>query len=239
VWRDEAAHFVLLPEDGTRGVDNGEAEFVHHAVVFFEDLSLEDFEALFAVVGELTVHSGFVKFEFRASGENSFQRHFERRTEEKANRRLDGKPINLANPFRIASADDIASEGGVNVAIGEDYRAGFERRDDVALGSVGKIGRMEKGKRRRSEERFFLRSFRRLHDERRGIPLGENDGIAFALQPLVEQGELSGFATAVRAFDDEQPSGKIVITVRSHNVIAFDEQKRGMITSICKLLDIK
>jgi len=56
----------------------------------------------------------------------------------------------------------------------------------------------------------------RILDQRRRVPLREENRIAFGFQPLVEQRELGGLAAAVGAFDYKEFAGKLVLTVGNH-----------------------
>ena len=75
---------------------------------------------------------------------------------------------------------------------------------------------MQQRERRGREQVTFLRASCRILNERRRVPLGEENGISFGLEPLVEQGELGGLAAAVGAFDDEEFAGELVLSVGDH-----------------------
>jgi len=62
----------------------------------------------------------------------------------------------------------------------------------------------------------LLCSFRRIFDQQAGIPLRKKDEIAFSFQPLIEQGQLSRLAAAIRTFNYEKLPGEAVIPIRDH-----------------------
>ncbi len=67
--------------DRLRGVDDVEAHFFGHGLVFVEDTALEDPEALFDVAADAQIHAGFVIFHSIAAAQNAAESHFERHAE--------------------------------------------------------------------------------------------------------------------------------------------------------------
>src|SRR4029077_16990669 len=63
----------------------------------------------------------------------------------------------------------------------------------------------------RGKHFLFLAELSGVFYEGGGVPLAENDAVAFRFEPLVEEAELGGFSGAVDAFDDEKPAGKAML----------------------------
>src|SRR5438128_5757820 len=69
----------------------------------------------------------------------------------------------------------------------------------------------------RRQQVLLLARLGRGLDQRRGVPLREEDQIALRAQPLIEQHDLRALARSVRAFDGEELAGEMVLTVEMHN----------------------
>src|SRR3977135_14533 len=69
---------------------------------------------------------------------------------------------------------------------------------------AGKIGRLSKTERRRRQAFVSLSPFGRVFDQLRGVPLREENAMAFGLQPLVEQEQLRALPGPVDTLDDDQ-----------------------------------
>src|SRR5438105_6663920 len=65
------AHLFLLLFNGTRGIDNVEADFFGHGVVLIQNASLENPETFFHIATEPQVHARFVKFDSIPAAENT------------------------------------------------------------------------------------------------------------------------------------------------------------------------
>ncbi len=98
-----------------------------------------------------------------------------------------GEAIEIADPFRIDAAGDVAGEGGVGITVGADNGAGAHKGQDVALGAVGKIGGMDEAEGGGSEHLLFLAAAGGFVDDRRGVPFAERDGEAARSQPAAEK----------------------------------------------------
>src|SRR6266849_5310186 len=72
---------------------------------------------------------------------------------------------------------------------------------------AGKVGCVQQAERRRRQAFVFLSPFGRVFDQLRGVPLREEDSMAFRLQPLVQQQQLRAFAGPIDAFDGDQFPG--------------------------------
>ena len=72
---------------------------------------------------------------------------------------------------------------------------------------AGKVGGVEQAERRRRQAFVFLSPFGRVLDQLRGVPFGEEDFMAFRLQPLVQQQQLRALARPIDALDDDQFPG--------------------------------
>src|SRR6185369_14198607 len=62
VLADQQAHLALLALDRAARVDHRQPKLCHHAIVFFENLALEDLETVFGIVRPAEVHTRFVIF---------------------------------------------------------------------------------------------------------------------------------------------------------------------------------
>ena len=213
---NQHAHLALLSFNRSARVYHRQSKFRHHTIVLVQDLPLKHLEALFRIVGPADVHAGFVVFQVWSAGDDAIDRDVEWRAEEESDGRLYRERVNVSYPAAIATACDVTRERRVDVTIGEHDRAGFQRRNDVALGAVGEIGRVEQRERRRRKEVTFLRASCRILDEWRRVPLGEENGVTFCFEPLVEQGKLRGFTAAVGTFDDKKFARKSVFAVGDH-----------------------
>src|SRR5580704_15769348 len=83
------------------------------------------------------------------------------------------KAIEVAQPARRAAASGIASEGGVDVAIGKDEVVALEQRHDLTFAAIGKVGSVEQREGGRREQTALLAAARGGLHQRRRIPLGE------------------------------------------------------------------
>ena len=97
----------------------------------------------------------------------SIDRDVEWGAKEESHCRLHCKRINVSHPTPIAATRNVARKRRVDITIGEHDRACFQRRNDVALGAVGKIGGVQQRKRRGREQVTFLGAFCRILNERR------------------------------------------------------------------------
>ena len=68
----------------------------------------------------------------------------ERRPKKESNVGLNCKLVNFPHPFALAASSDVASKRGVAVAIGKNDCPRFERRNNIPLSAIGKVGRMKK-----------------------------------------------------------------------------------------------
>src|SRR6266513_1289606 len=72
---------------------------------------------------------------------------------------------------------------------------------------AGKVGRVQQTECRRCQAFVFLSPFGRVFDQLRGVPLREENAMAFGLQPLVQQEQLRALPGPVDTLDDDQFSG--------------------------------
>lgn len=163
---NQHAHFALLPFDGTACVYHRQSKFRNHAIVLFEDSSLEDLETFFRIVGPAEVQAGFVILEVWSAGNDAIDRDVEWGAEKESHCWFDGEVVDVADPAAIAAARDVAGERRVDVAIGEHDCACFERRNDVALGAIGEVSRVQQRERRGCEQVALLGPSCRILDER-------------------------------------------------------------------------
>ena len=157
--------FPLLLFDRLRGVDKSQSRLLDHAIVFLENLALEDCETLLRIVRPAHIRSCFIKLQTRSAGNDAVDRHFKGRPEEKSEVGFYGKGVNLAHPLAVAAARYISCKRCVDIAICEHDGAGFERWNDVALSAVGKVSCVEKRKCCWSEKMTLLCSFRSSLDQ--------------------------------------------------------------------------
>jgi len=102
-----------------------------------------------------------------------------------------------------AAARSIASEGGVDVTVGENEVIALEEGHDLALATVGKVGGVEERKSGWGEETLLFAAAGGGFYEGRGVPLGEVQAVAADFEPALEEVELRTLTGAVRAFDDD------------------------------------
>src|SRR5436853_6667751 len=204
---DDGPHFVLLMLDRARRIDNGQSELVDHFFVPVAYHSLKKPETLLDVFGHLEIHSGLVILEGCPSSEDSLQRYIQRHAKIERPCGLHREFVEVAHERGADAASYISRECSDDVAIRQHDRARFERRHDMSLDSIGKIGRVNQRERRRRQHVLVLAApGGRLH-QRRGIPFAEEYHVAFAAQPLPEQAQLGRFAGAVDSLDYEELSG--------------------------------
>src|SRR5690349_10299525 len=131
---NQHAHLALLSFDRSACVDHRQPKLRHHAIVLFEYPALKDLEALFRIVGPAEVHARLVIFQIGPGGYDAIDCDVEWRAEEESDGWFHCERIDVAHPVAIATASDVACEGRVDVTIREHDRAGFQGRNDVALG---------------------------------------------------------------------------------------------------------
>jgi len=83
--------------------------------------------------------------------------------------------------------------------------------------TVRKIRCMDETERCRREQLAFLALARGGFHELGGIPFAEIDLDALGFEPAFEQVNLRGLARTIKAFDGNQPSGKIQFRKSFHN----------------------
>src|SRR5260221_1241375 len=106
-----------------------------------------------------------------------------------------------------AAAGSIASEGSVDVAIGEYEIVDLEKGHDLALAAVGEVGGVEEREGCGSEEALLLAGGGGVFYGGRGVPLGEVETVAADFKPALEEIELGAFTGAVGAFDYDEGAG--------------------------------
>src|ERR1041385_8177777 len=238
VLADQQTHLALLAFNRAARVNDCQPKLRDHAIVFFENPALKDLETLFGIVGPAEVHTGFVVLQIRSAGNDAIDRNVEWRSEKESHRRFDGKRVDISDPRAIAAAHHVARERGVDVAIGEHDCAGFERRNDVALGAIGKVGSVQPRAARGGEQGTLLGAFCRILDERRRVPLREKDRIAFGLQPLIKECELSRLTAAVSAFDDKEFAGILMVSIRDHRRLSLGYSYYRSVKSAANLVPL-
>ena len=128
-------------------VEEHQAEFTNVLgvllIVLLEDARLKELEAFRTLVGKAEIHAGFVVFQLGTVAEYALNRDVERSAEIESDVGDGSEAVKIAKPAMGAAAGSVASEGGVNVAIGEDKVVALEKRHDLALATVGKIGSVQ------------------------------------------------------------------------------------------------
>src|SRR5690242_19973431 len=117
---------------------------------------------------------------------------------------MNRKTVEIPNPAPVYASRHIACERRVRVPVRANDRAGFHQRHDVALHSIGEIGRVDQAEGGRGEHLLLLPPAGGLSHERRGIPLAKGHGIPLRSEPVREQRKLSGFSGAVYTFHHDQ-----------------------------------
>lgn len=187
---DDAADGCLLLVDVPRRINDGEAEAAAHFLILCPDAVLEDAEALVGIGAPAHVEAGFVEFQLRAPVEDAAEDDIERCTEVECQIGHRREGVDALDPGRIHAADDIAGEGGEDVAVGEDEVSGFQQGQDLPLIPVGKVGGVDEGKGGRCEELpgFALAGAR--FDEAGGVPLREEHARSGEFQPALDEIDL-------------------------------------------------
>src|SRR5262245_20313738 len=122
--------------------------------------------------------------------------------------RRDREAVEASEPGAIDATHPGTSQRGKYVAIGQDDESGFERRDNLFLESIRKVGRVEEDERELVERVARLGELdRRLH-ERRARPTRFNDAVATHFEPFSEQLDLRGSSDAVGPFNRNELSGR-------------------------------
>ena len=191
-------------------VDDAQPELVDEPIVLVEHLALEHPEALDGVRAPAHVHARLVELQLDAARQQAIGRHLDRHAEVDRQVRLDGEAVELPHPAAIDAARRVARERGVGVAIGQHDHPGLERRNDVVEQAVGEIGRVQQAERHRRQRVLLLPGLRRRLDERRRVPLGDEDRLAGGAKPLRQQRQLRRLSGPVDAFDHEQLSRVLV-----------------------------
>ena len=193
-------------------------------VVLLEHLALEHPEALDGVRAPAHVHARLVELQLDAPGEQAIGRDLDRHAEIHGEVRPDGKAVELADPAPVDAARGVARERRVGVAVGEHDHAGLERRDDVVEQPVGEVGRVQQAERHRRQRVLLLARLGRGLDERRRVPLGDEDRVAGGAKPLRQQRQLRCLSRPVDAFDHEQLSR---VLVARRQVVQHERSVRG------------
>ena len=208
--RNELAIEALLFGDAAGRVNHAQVEFVHQAVVLVEHLALEHAKAFDEIVAPPHVHAGFVEFQLHAAGEQAVDRHVHRHPKVHREIRPDREAVQLANPLAVDTAGGIARERRVGIAVGEHDHAGLERRNDVVEQPVGEVGRVQQAERHRRQRVLLLAALGRRLDQRRRIPLGDDDAVAGGAKPFRQEPQLRRFSGPVDALHDEELSRILV-----------------------------
>jgi len=203
---DNLAHQLLLGFDGQCAINDSQAEFVDHLVVFIQDAALEDAKAVDAVFSQVEVHAGFVILDLGTRGGDALDGYVHRDAEQKRNVGLDGEGVHAAHPGRVDAARNITRKGGEGVAVSQHDHAGFEQRVDAVFPAVGEVGALQDAECGGGEGSGFLCRFGGAFDEHRGVPFAEVDRAPLRLKPFIKQIDLGGFTAAIDAFDDDQLS---------------------------------
>src|SRR6202008_2278377 len=86
VLAEQQTHLALLPLNRTRRGDHSQSKFRNHSIVFFQNLSLEDRETLFRLVGPAEGHSCCVVLQVWPTRTDAIHSHVECRSEEESDR---------------------------------------------------------------------------------------------------------------------------------------------------------
>ena len=127
-----------------------------------------------------------------------------------------GEVVEAPHPFGRAAADDVAGEGGEDVAVAQDDVAGAQQRHQVALVAVGKVGGVDEAEGGGREQLALLALAGGGLDQLGGVPLAEIDFELLQFEPALEQVDLGGFPRAVQAFHGDQAAREIEFGKRFH-----------------------
>ena len=120
----------------------------------------------------------------------------------------DREIVHFADPFRGATADDIAGEGGEDVAVAQHEVAGLEQGEQLALVAIGEIGGVNEAEGGRGQEIHLLALAGGAFHQFGGIPLGKEHLELLHLHPAFEQIDLRGLAGTIESFDSDQSPGQ-------------------------------
>src|SRR5690348_16446719 len=137
---------------GKSAVHQNEIVGLDHLVVAREREALKFREALDGIKRKAKVHASLIIFEARAAAQDAANGDFEGRAKIKRDVGNHGVLIEIAEPFDRAAAGAVASEGRVDVAVGEDEMAAAQERENLAFVTVGKISGVNQRKSHGSEQ---------------------------------------------------------------------------------------
>src|ERR1051325_10550775 len=171
-------------------IHDGEAVGGLEALEMFGHERLVLQETVEHVARQAEVHAAFPIIERGALGEVALHKFLGGDVEVKDRVGHEGDAVNVLQPFLIHAADEVTGHERVDVAVGQHHQAGAQAGQDDILQLISEVGRIKQAERGMAEDVSVLRLVEFLAHESGALEADLHGGVAAALEPLGQAGNL-------------------------------------------------